>query len=81
MSTKRNNHIPPQNPKPDPPTDEKRSAPPDMDDKGKPVDPNPPEENEEGDVGTSSPPDSGFFPEIDPEEDELAKFLIAIGWL
>jgi len=48
-----------------------------MNDKGKPVDPNPPEENEE----VSSHPDSGFFPEKDPEEDELAKFLISQDWL
>jgi len=81
MSKKKNTRMPPKKPKPDPPTDEKGLAPPEMDDKGKPVDPKPPEENEEGNEGASSPPDSGFFPEIDPEEDELAKFLISIGWL
>ncbi|MCX6338976.1 MAG: hypothetical protein NTX71_03540 [Candidatus Aureabacteria bacterium] len=81
MSKKKNNHMPPKKPKPDPPTDEKCSVPPDMDGKSKPVDPKPPEENEEGDVGTSSPPDSEFFPEIDHGEDELTKFLISIGWL
>jgi len=81
MSEENNDHIPKKNPKPDSPMDEKRVVPPGMDDKGSPVAPQPPEENEEGNVKTSSPPDNGFFPKIDPEEDELAKFLIMMGLL
>jgi len=81
MNEENNDHIPKKNPKPDSPMDEKRVVPPGMDDKGTPMAPQLPEENEEGNVETSSPPDSGFFPETDPAEEELITFLIMMGLL
>ncbi|MCX6355475.1 MAG: hypothetical protein NTZ78_11325 [Candidatus Aureabacteria bacterium] len=81
MSEENNDHIPNKNPKPDPPMDEKRVVPPDMDDKGTPLRPKPPEKEEDGDAEAPIPHDSGWLPKIDPEEDEMIKFLMMMGLL